>query len=163
MIFYLAYWSLHWFLRGISLHLRAGYVDRGANMAYTGTSRKEQGGFSLIELLAAMVILCIGLLALFSCFGTTIISNAYAAERADAVRVAQAEMEAVKGLSFDDVSSKNKQIDRNGIIYACQIMASARQDNPYLKDVAVTVSWISHRSSDGVEEQVQLATAVLHR
>lgn len=132
-------------------------------MSYTSILGKEQSGFSLIELLAAMAILCIGLLALFSTFGTTIFANAYAAQRTDAVRVAQEKMEAVKGMYFDDVVSQTGQLERNGIIYTYHILVSERETDKYLKDVTITVTWVFHRPSGDSEEQVQVATALVRR
>jgi prepilin-type N-terminal cleavage/methylation domain-containing protein len=122
---------------------------------------KGRGGFSLIEMLAAMALLCIGLLALCSCFGTTVISNVYAAERGDAVRVAQEQMEAAKGMCFENMISRTEQIDRNGVNFTCCIIVKERQTNPYLKDINIIVRWIPRRASGGAAEQVQLATVVL--
>jgi prepilin-type N-terminal cleavage/methylation domain-containing protein len=120
----------------------------------------EQGGFSLIEVLAAMLLMCIGLLALFSTFGTALLTNVYAAERADAVRLAQEQMEAAKGASFDDIITKSEQVDRNGISYTCRV--SVQQTGDDIKDVAVAVAWSSRRFTGGTV-QVNLATAVLRR
>lgn len=132
-------------------------------MLYIGALSKGRGGFSLIEMLAAMALLCIGLLALCSCFGTTVISNVYAAERGDAVRLAQEQMEEAKGMRFSDVTSRTERVDRNGMIYNCRMDVKERISNPDLKDVAVTVAWIPRRASGGAAEQVQLATTVLNR
>lgn len=130
-------------------------------MTYNDTVPKGQAGFSLIEILAAMFLLCIGLLALFSTFGSTILSNANAAERADAVRIAQEQIEAAKGMYFSNINSKPEQFDRNGIVYTCQITVHENQTSDDLKDIAVTVSWMSRHASGSVAEQVQLATTVL--
>lgn len=129
-------------------------------MICIGIQCNRQDGFSLIELLAAMVILCVGLLALGSCFGTTVTANTYTAQRADALRVAQEQMEAVKGRDFAAVISQTSQVQRNGVNFTCDIVANKRQD---LKDVTVSVSWISRRVYGSAEGQVQLATVIVRR
>lgn len=127
------------------------------------TLTKGQKGFSLIELLAAMALLCIGLLALCNCFGTTVISNTYAAQRGDAVRLAQEQMERSKALGFDDLISRTEQVDRNGVNYTCHIVVKERSTNQDLKDVNVAVCWIPRWAYGGAQEQVQLATVVLRK
>lgn len=121
----------------------------------------RQAGFSLIEVLAAMLLMCIGLLALFSTFGTAVLADAYAAERSDALHLAHEQIEAVKGLPFEQIVAKSEQADRNGSTYTCQV--NVRQDSEDLKDVTVSIAWMPHRPGVDVASQVQLATAVLRR
>lgn len=110
-----------------------------------------------------MALLCIGLLALFNCFTRTVFLGSSAAERAEAVWIAQEQIETVKAMRFEDVRSKSGQLERNGLLYTCRVSASERQNNSYLKDVTVTVSWMAQHSAGETARQVQFNTAILRR
>jgi len=125
--------------------------------------QNKQQGFLLVEMLAAMALLCIGLLALFNCFIRTVFLDRSAAERADAVRIAQEEIETLKAMYFEDVGSKSEQLERNGLLYTCRVSASERPNSSHLKDVTVIVSWMPRHSSGETARQVQFNTAILRR
>lgn len=125
--------------------------------------QNRQQGFSLVEMLAAIALLCIGLLTLFNCFTRSVILDGSAAERAEAVRIAQEQIEMVKAMNFADVGFKSEQLERNGLLYTCQVSASERQYNSRLKDVSVIVSWMPPHSIGEIAGQVQFNTAILRR
>lgn len=110
-----------------------------------------------------MALLCIGLLALFNCFTRSVILDSSAAERAEAVRIAQEQIEMVKAKNFEDVDFKSEQLERNGLLYTCLVNASERPYNSRLKDVTVAVSWIPRHSAGEMARQIQFNTAILRR
>ncbi|MEM5767106.1 MAG: prepilin-type N-terminal cleavage/methylation domain-containing protein [Bacillota bacterium] len=124
---------------------------------------KSKAGFSLVEMLASLMLLGMGLLALFNCFARTVFLDSAAAEQADAVRIAQAQMETVKAMRFEDVGAGSEQFERNGLLYTCRVSVSARQKDSSLKDVTVTVSWMPQHSPGGTARQVRFDTAILRR
>lgn len=65
---------------------------------------KQQDGFSLLEVLIALVILAIGLLAIAQMQITAIKGNAYGSEMTSASSLASNTIERLMGLPFNDVN-----------------------------------------------------------
>ena len=63
---------------------------------------KEQSGFTLIEVMIAVVILAVGLLALGTMQIVSIRSNAFSSEMTYSTMLAQQQLETLKNLSFSD-------------------------------------------------------------
>jgi len=67
------------------------------------SARKKQDGFSLIELLIAMLILIIGFLAMANMHVMAMFTNASAQHITEGTALAQSKMEELLGLSYTDL------------------------------------------------------------
>jgi prepilin-type N-terminal cleavage/methylation domain-containing protein len=104
--------------------------------------RSEQG-VTLIEILAALVILSVAFLALMSSFGSTAYSYQDAASRAAAVELAQEQIEMIKSINFDSIIGlRDITVTRelNKILYSCRVITTQRSQR--LVDVEVVVAWV---------------------
>jgi len=73
-------------------------------------SLQNESGFTLVELLAAMVIMMVGLLGLLQSVNIAIEYNLKNQMRGEVVRVAQDTMNEMRSRPFDDVSSKTTTV-----------------------------------------------------
>jgi type IV pilus assembly protein PilV len=67
--------------------------------------KKKQSGFTLIEVMIALVILAAGLLALMTMQIVSIKANAFSSEMTYAAMVGQGELEKVRNMNYDDVKA----------------------------------------------------------
>ncbi len=93
-------------------------------MKYRGEKMLEEKGFTLIEILIAMTIFAIGILALAAMQITAIKGNSSAREMTEASNVAQSKMEELITIPFDDAQLD----DTNG-------NGQAGLDSPTMDDV----------------------------
>jgi Tfp pilus assembly protein PilV len=70
----------------------------------TGTRRKNESGFTLVETSVALVVLMIGGLGIAAVFAYAIRSNTGARDRAAAIAVAQQQLERMRNVPFNDAS-----------------------------------------------------------
>lgn len=75
--------------------------------------RKDQCGFTLIEIMIAMTVFAIGILAVGTMQISAVKGNSYASGLTEAIAVAQNQMEQL--MSLDDNDSKLKDTDNDGV------------------------------------------------
>jgi len=113
---------------------------------YKKVSRCHSAGFTMIEVMMAIVVLSVSLLA-FASFSATLISrNSLAAQVTTATTFAQDKLEVLKNTSFVAIADEPPatESDNNGMDYTVTTTVSPDPDNPSnptWKDIDVTVSW----------------------
>jgi Tfp pilus assembly protein PilV len=77
------------------------------------TVRRRSRGFTLIEILVAFVILMISMLAILNCLVVTVEHNLRNLMRDEALRLAEAKMEELRGTPLASLSSGTAQVQRS--------------------------------------------------
>ena len=95
-------------------------------------------GFSLIELMVAVVILVMAIFGIFHAYSVGFMGMADARARTVATNYAREAMEDIKNTDFKEIAYQSSSITVNGIIYNRQVIV---QENPNIKRVITTVTW----------------------
>jgi len=112
-------------------------------------------GFTLIELMVAIVILAIAAIGIFQAFTTSFQAMADAKDRTVATNIAQKKLEEVKNKLVDYPYYNIATQEINDKTYTIIVVTNSIEDN--LEKVYVTVSWTNRK---GNEKNVQLETLV---
>jgi len=111
-------------------------------------------GFTIIEVMIALVVLSFGLLALGKLTASTISGNHFAAQLSAATTLAQDKLEDVKQGSYASIASETETgVDEqanSGGIFDRVTQVSDDQPASGMKTVTVTVSWDWNGSSHDV-------------
>lgn len=118
---------------------------------------KNNRGFSLIELLIAITILAVGLLAVAGLQTSAIKGNFHAITITEATSLAEDRIEAIRNMDYADINYANFPNVQNNINGIYNRETVIEDDNPLsgLKRVTVTVRWNANGS-----HQVVLRTIV---
>ncbi len=113
--------------------------------------KRNQKGFTLLEVLISIIILSVALLALAGLQIISIRGNAFGGTMTEAITLARDKIEDLKQGDWDNVAGGNDTQVVRGINYArnWQVQTSAKT-----KEVTVTVSW------DSGNHQISLATTL---
>lgn len=140
------------------------------NRYHPGASRRGQAGSILLEALIAFVILAGGLLVLFRFHNTTMDSTASSKIRAEAMALAEAKLEQVRGyvgtVDYNTLMQNGNGLDTYaGVDYAATFTRSwSINTNPYAgivgepAQINVTVTWPDRK---GVTQTVTVRSGVL--
>jgi type IV pilus modification protein PilV len=102
---------------------------------------KKSNGFSLIEVLIALVILAISLLALAGLMVQTTTSNSFGGHMTEASTFAQDKLEELRVSAWGDVASKfDTMVGSTNIIYN-RTWTVAANGSGNLKTISISVSW----------------------
>jgi Tfp pilus assembly protein PilV len=116
----------------------------------------EESGFTLIETTIAMVVMMVGALAISSLFLFSLQNNVGGSERAQAMAVAQRQMEQLRSVKFDDSTLLVGTTTLPNVISAGRsysvvrkVEAETNADNSLklLKKITVTVTPVSAANS----------------
>ncbi len=115
----------------------------------TELSKKKCRGFSLVELLIAIFILTIGLLALSGLQVTAIRGNLGSKDLTTAVLLTEKKMEQLKNTAysslgtgtFNDSNNPLNNVGQAGGIFNRSWVIQNYSGSPYMKWITVTVSW----------------------
>ena len=102
---------------------------------------KDEGGFSLLEVLVALVILGVGLLGISMLQITAIEGNAQSMRISEANALIAAKIEECRQLPYDQVTDKTENgvhVQNDSSLYTRKVEVDAEDDRKY---VTVTVSW----------------------
>lgn len=133
---------------------------------YRYINKDENNGFTIIEVLAAIVILTVGLLGMASLTGAIIRGNRLSNDLTTATTLAQDEMEDIRRLGYSGTPTSDTTVteDYNSIsgyplykrVTVTDVYTSGTTWPPAgIKDITVTVYWDSDRHS--VELKTSLA------
>lgn len=118
---------------------------------------KKQSGFTLIEVMIALVILAAGLLALATMQIVSIRSNAFSSEMTYSTMLAQQRLEILKNLPFNDGALADGDhalpqqiIGDKGIAYSVSWVVEDTATD--MKTIDLTVQWQSPRLGDADDE-----------
>ena len=118
-------------------------------------------GFSLIEMLIALVILAISLLALAGLMATTTRNNAFGGHMTEAATFAQDKLEELKAIPWANiVGGTDTKSGSTGITYArtwnvSTLLNPVPPPNDLLKAVTITVNW-----NDGTSRSINIFSAI---
>jgi type IV pilus assembly protein PilV len=115
-------------------------------------------GFSLIEILIAIVILSISLLALASLMVTTTQNNSFGGHMTEATTFAQDMLERLRVSPWENVVSNADQVTGStGINYDRNWVVSPNPTSPddTLRTVSMTINW-----NDKVDHSITLLSAI---
>ena len=94
-------------------------------------------GFTLLEILGALLLLAIGVAALSESFSTGILASSDAENVDLALNIAQAKMETLKNTSFASLASSGPTADANFSNFNVTVAVSGTDP----KQIDVTVAW----------------------
>jgi len=118
---------------------------------------KKTAGFSLLEILVALVILSISVLAFAGMTVTSTRTGGYGGRMTEAVTFAQDKIEELKVSSWDHVvSGADQGTGPTGINYT-RTWKVVEKDTRNLKTVSVKVEW-----NDRVDHSISLFTVISH-
>ena len=113
-------------------------------------------GFTLIELMVAIIVLAIAAVGIFQAFSVGLQSMADAKDRTAATNLAQKKLEEVKNsVKVDFPYFSTETIEVNGKIFTIITATHSKADN--LEQVFVTVNW---HNRQGVEKNVRIDSLV---
>ncbi len=119
---------------------------------------KKTKGFSLIEVLIALVILSISLLALAGLMATTTRNNSYGGHLTEAVTFAQERLEQFRVTSYASVTSSAAPVTQtgvpSGIPYSLNWVVVPNGGDT-LRRITITITW-----NDGIAHSFSIATVV---
>ncbi len=127
---------------------------------------KRNEGFTLLEVMIALVILAVGLLGLAALQLVAVKSNAFSSEMTYATMLAQQHAESLKNLPFNDGNltpgAHTAMGSSKGVQYTVTWNVTDNVPATDMKSVNVTVQWLSLRQgASGQTEQQQTVTASL--
>lgn len=127
--------------------------------------RRSQRGSTLFEALVAFLVLSLGMIAIARVQGHLRLDADVARQRSEAVRLAQEDMETLRGFasteveagtrSFDDIASASRSVDAGTAYLIDRRIATA--DLPHAKSASITVSWTDR---SGTAQQVTLHSII---
>jgi Tfp pilus assembly protein PilV len=126
----------------------------------------RQRGTTLIEALAAFLVLSLGMLAIARMQPQWRLNTDVARQRSEAVRLAQADLESLRAFallaaapgtrSFEAIASETRALDSAGVTYLLTRQVDAVA-TPHAKNVRVSVGWTDR---GGAAQQVELASMI---
>ena len=106
--------------------------------------RRQSEGFTLIEVMIALVILAVGLLALMTLQIVSIRANAFSSEMTYAGMLAQSRLEQIRNMSYDSVQTIGDESftdPAKGVIYTIQREVDTDVPAANMKTVKLTITW----------------------
>lgn len=105
----------------------------------------KSNGFTLIEVMIALIILAISLLALAGLMATTTKNNSTGGRITEAATLAQDKLEELRALPWDsipvNVINSDSPESRPGVQYERSWVASLNGINSDLKEIQITIRW----------------------
>ena len=122
----------------------------------------RNNGFTLIEVLISVCVLCIGLFSVAYIFAMGPGSINEAREIAIATQAVQEEMELIKSMDFDDMLNVSSSFTSFGLSALANSVGTVTVDNPESTDdmrrVTVSATWNTARGSNPNIDLVTLIT-----
>ena len=112
-------------------------------------------GFTVVEVLIAMVILSVGMLAIAGMMGVAIQANAFSSKMSLATRSAQQKLEQVKNATYSTVVAGSDAADANGLTRSWTVTDDTPIANT--KTIVADVTWVDEK---GVSRAVQFSTVI---
>ncbi len=121
---------------------------------------KGTKGFSLLEVMVALLILAVGLLGIAGMMTIGVRTNADAAHLTEAYQVGQAELERLKLVSWNLITSGSSTRDMRGITFTStwSVLSAVGR----VKDVNLAVTWNEGYMGNGAikEHRIDLRTKI---
>jgi type IV pilus assembly protein PilV len=134
-------------------------------MSFFRHQSQSSKGFTLIEVMIALIILAVGLLALMTMQIVSIKANAFSSEMTYSSMLAEQQLENLKYLPFTDpalVATPTPQtlppiVDNTGASYT--VSWQVADTTPTMKTITLTVTWVSPRLGTAAQ-QAAITTTV---
>jgi type IV pilus assembly protein PilV len=108
-------------------------------------------GFTLIEVMIALVVMSIGLTALAAVQISAIRGNAFSKRMTTAVSIAEARMEQIKNGSYASIIPESSiQVTQSNMNFTRQVAVTNNSPLANTKTINVTVSWSERSKSPSV-------------
>ena len=121
---------------------------------------KGMKGFSLLEVMIALLILAVGLLGIAGMMTVGVRTNADAAHLTEAYQIGQAEMERLKIVPWNTLGSGSSAREMRGIRFTSSwsVLSTAGR----IKDVNIAVTWNEGFKEDGAvkDHRIDLRTKI---
>jgi type IV pilus assembly protein PilV len=129
---------------------------------HTRGMHRKQSGFTLIEVMIALVVLAAGLLALATMQVVSIRSNAFSSEMTSATMVALSRLEQLRNMDYDVVTASGPTtlpVDATTKGIAYQVETEVDNDDPAtdMKTVRLIVRWLGAPAATS-QSTVQFST-----
>ena len=114
-------------------------------------SISSEEGFTLVEIMIALVVLSVGLVALAGLQISAIRGNAFSKRMTTAVSIANEKMEQLKNSSYANILSESSiQVVQSNMNFSRQVTVTNNSPLPNTKTVNVTVTWSGGSKSHSV-------------
>ncbi len=125
---------------------------------------KKQSGFTLIEVMIALIILAVGLLALMTMQVVSIRANAFSSEMTYAAMLGQSRLEDVRNMDYDTVTALSPvtlPVDptTKGIAYTIERQVQDNTPTTDMKTVTLIVTWLGSPAGSATGETTVLFTS----
>jgi Tfp pilus assembly protein PilV len=124
-------------------------------MRHRATRHSGEDGFTFIEVLQALCLSAIGLLALSSLTMGTISANAKARRITTAATLGQAKMEEIRNLAYAAVGDGSDEVTESTVHYSRSWTVCSNCPIEGTKEVTLTVHW-----RDQADQTVKLQTII---
>jgi prepilin-type N-terminal cleavage/methylation domain-containing protein len=128
----------------VDYEYRKSRCELSSEMRYKFINRKDENGFTLIEVVAGLIILAIGFLAIATMQITSTKGGYFSSNVTQATIFAQDKLEYLKNLSYSDSNLSSGQHNEGtilGTIFSRRYDVLEDEGNS-LKTITVTVNWI---------------------
>ncbi len=143
-------------LRGLFPFCHSRESGNPSSLSLRGTKQGSNlKGFSLIELMVAVVILAIALIGIFLAFNSSWMGMADARDRTVATNYAQEILEDIKNKPFEKIHNESKSQISDTKFY--RTISLNPNTNPNTKEVTAQVTWDNWRGS---EKNVEVSTLI---
>ena len=102
---------------------------------------RDHGGFTLLEVMIALVVLAIGLLGLASLQIMAIKGNSYGQQMTVASTLAQSQLEQLRRTPGPLANGEDYPVDQNGIRYTRTWTVTANSPQPGATTVLIDITW----------------------
>jgi type IV pilus assembly protein PilV len=105
--------------------------------------RTHEQGFTFVEVMVALVILAIGILALAELQFTSLKGNSSSKATTAAVAVAETKMEEIRSAGYTNIAAEAPtQVTASGLTFTREVQVTTNSPMTNAKTVTVTVSWV---------------------
>lgn len=112
---------------------------------------RREAGFSFIDVMLALVVLTIGMLALADFQFVTSKSNVSSKGLTAAANVAEQKLEGIKGMVYTSIAAEDPaQVVSSGITFTRQVSVVPNSPIPNTTTVTVTVTWLDNMGTHTV-------------
>ena len=143
-------------LRGLFPFCHSRESGNPSSLSLRGAKQRSNlSGFSLIELMVAVVILALAIFGIFQAYSVGFMGMADARDRTVATNYAREAMEDVKNMDFDKIKQTYKSVTNANKEYKIYVTFSTETDN--LKEIFTIVEW---EDRNGIKKTIESSMLV---
>lgn len=126
---------------------------------------KKESGFTLIEVMIALVILATGLLALMTMQIVSIRANAFSSEMTYASMLAQSRFEQIRNMAYDSITAGTvndtvpASVATKGTEYKVETRVVDNTPATDMKTVTLTINWVGSPAGSSGDSTVNFTTS----